>query len=170
MSSEEMSLAARVQRLEDIEAIKQLKTRYAQGADDKNQTKLPLDVRMSFFSEDAVFEIEREGRPERYEGRPTIREFLLKGYAAIPWSIHYMIAPIIEITEGGQSARGSWYLLELATMPHSKNGELEAVWVAGTYDDEFVKEDSVWKFKKVKLRLDLMSPYADGWATKAFRN
>ena len=43
-------LAARLQRLEDAEAIKQLIVRYAQGADRGND----VDVMLPLFTEDAV--------------------------------------------------------------------------------------------------------------------
>ena len=45
-------LAARVQRLEDIEAIKLLIVRYAQGADRGNDT----DIMLPLFADDGVWD------------------------------------------------------------------------------------------------------------------
>jgi hypothetical protein len=51
-----------------------------------------------------------------------------------------------------------------------KDGE-EAVWIGGSYDGEFVKlDDGQWKFKYVKLNMEIMSPYSEGWAKKPFHD
>ena len=62
-------LATRVQRLEDIEAIKWMITRYAQGADQYNNP----DILLPLFADDAVWDAgERFGR---YEGKQAIYDF-----------------------------------------------------------------------------------------------
>jgi ketosteroid isomerase-like protein len=156
-------LAARIQRLEDIEALKQLKARYARGCDPKHK----IDFLMSLFTEDAVFDVgERYGR---YEGKPAIRKFLEGADAIIPWALHNMIAPVVEVAQDGKTAMGSWYLLELATMPDPQTQKLGAVWIAGTYEDKFVKQDGQWKIQQITLRMEIMSPYEDGWAKTPWR-
>lgn len=158
------ALALRIQRLEDIEAIKQLKARYARTCDPKHN----VDSLTSLFTEDAVFDVgERYGR---YKGRASIREFLSKADAIIPWAFHYMVSPVIEVSSDGKKGQGSWYLFELAKMPNPKTGELEAVWIAGMYHDEFVKQHGQWRIKRLTLRMEIMSPYADGWAKTPWRH
>lgn len=151
------NLAKRLQRLEDIEAIKQLKARYARACDPTHN----VDELMSLFTEDAIFDVGQEYG--RYEGKEAIRKFLESADAIIPWAMHYMISPLIEIAEDGQTAHASWYLWEPATMPSPQTGELMAVWIAGVYHEDFVKQAGQWKFKKITLRMEIMSPYADGW-------
>lgn len=157
-------LAARIGRLEDIEAIKQLKARYAQGCDPTHN----VEFLMSLFTEDAVFDVgERYGR---YEGKAAIRKFLQGADGIIPWAIHYVISPVIELAEDAGTARGTWHLWELANMMNTNTGEQEAVWIAGAYHDEFVKQDGQWRISKVVLKMEIMSPYAEGWAKKPWRD
>jgi hypothetical protein len=146
-------LTARMQRFEDIEAIKQLKARYAECAD-RGQDLLEL------CAEDIVWDGgERFGR---HAGKAALRAFAVKNAKVITWTLHYMVPSVIDIAEDGRSACGSWYLWELATMPNNETGKSEAVWIGGTYEDTFVKENGQWKFKSVELRLEVLSPYSDG--------
>ena len=151
-------LAARIQRLEDIEAIKWLIVRYAQGADQNNN----VDILMPLFAEDAVWDAgERFGR---YEGKAAIRDFLLGSGSFIGWTLHYMVSPAIRISDEGKTAKAFWYLWETANMPNAKTGETEAMWIGGTYDTELAKENGQWQFKRVNLKIKLLSPYKEGWA------
>lgn len=151
-------LATRIQRLEDIEAIKWLIVRYAQGADQNNN----VDIMIPLFAEDAVWDAgERFGR---YEGKAAIRDFLLSSGSFIGWTLHYMVSPAIKIGDGGKTAQAFWYLWETANMPNQQTGESEAMWIGGTYDTELAKEDGQWKFKRVNLKIKLLSPYKEGWA------
>lgn len=150
---------ARIQRLEDIEAIKEVKARYGQAAD----PTMNVDEMMSLFAEDAVLDIERFSVSE---GTAEIRQFMAeRGFL---WMFHCMIPLFVKVSEDGRTARGGWKLWELGTMKDEQTGEPEAVWIGGVYDDEFVKENGEWKFKKVKLKMDLISPYSEGWAKKRF--
>lgn len=155
-------LATRVQRLEDIEAIKQLKARYTRGGVPTSD----LEVMMPLFTEDAVLDIEHFGF---CEGTEAIRDFLIKASEKITWAIRYILSPLIEIADDGSTARGSWYLLGLANMLDERTGEWEAVWIAGDYDEEYVKKNGQWKFKRVTSKQKLVSPYADGWTKTPFR-
>src|SRR3989304_9663889 len=114
------SLAARIQRLEDIEAIKYLLIRYAQGSDKHNDP----DIMVPLFPEDAVFDI--GSGYGTYVGHETIRKFLEGAPNIIKWSLHYMISPLIEVADDVQTAKVFCYLWEIANM-QNRNGELEQV-------------------------------------------
>ncbi|HKZ79387.1 MAG TPA: nuclear transport factor 2 family protein [Pyrinomonadaceae bacterium] len=158
------SLAARIQRLEDIEAIKYLLIRYAQGSDKHNDP----DIMVPLFTEDAVFDI--GSGYGTYVGHETIRKFLEGAPNIIKWSLHYMISPLIEVADDGQTAKVFCYLWELANMPNSK-GELEPVLIGGTYNNDAVKlPNGEWKFSVVRLRMEIMSPYYEGWVKKPFHD
>ena len=154
-------LAARVQRLEDIEAIKRVIVRYAQGADRGNDT----DIMIPLFTDDAVWDGgERFGV---YQGTEAIRQFLSESGSFIGWTLHYMISPAIEVDVHSKTAKAFWYLWETATMPNTDTGEDDAFWIGGTYDSELIKQpDGAWKFAQIVLTLKLLSAYAEGWAKK----
>jgi hypothetical protein len=122
---------------------------------------------MALFTQDIVFDFgEQVGV---YRGAEAAREFWRKAPEINVRPLHYMISPIVEVAADGQTARGSWYLWEETTQPDVQTGELVAVWAAGVYDNEFVKENGQWKIKKIKLNFELLSPYTDGWAKTRFR-
>ncbi len=154
-------LAARLQRLEDAQAIKRLIVRYAQGADRGND----VDVMLPLFTEDAVWDGgERFGV---HAGKPAIREFLSQSGAFIGWTLHYMVSPDVVVARDGQTATAFWYLWETANMPDRVSGRAEAFWIGGTYDGEAVKlADGSWRFSRLALNLKLLSPYRKGWAEK----
>ena len=156
-------LAAKLQRLEDIEAIKWLITRYAQGADDGND----INVMLPLFTDDIVFAAEGLGR---FEGKAAVREMLLGSPAFIRRTLHYMVSPAINIAKEGQTAQAFWYLWETAEMPKAQGGEWEPVWIGGTYETELVKTREQWQLRKVTLKLKLVSPYADGWVKTPVRS
>lgn len=134
-------LAACLQRLEDVEAIKRLIVRYAQGADRGND----VNVMLPLFTEDAVWD-----GGERFGGHPgkqTIREFLSQSGAFIGWTLHYVVSPAVVVALDGQTAT--------------------AFWIGGTYDGALVKQaDGSWRFARLALNLELLSPYREGWAEK----
>lgn len=133
-------LAACLQRLEDVESIKRLIVRYAQGADRGND----VDVMLPLFTEDAVWDGgERFGV---HAGKPAIREFLSQSGAFIGWTLHYMVSPDVVMAPDGQTATAFWYLWETANMPDQASGRDEAFWIGGTYDGEAVKlADGSWR-------------------------
>ena len=150
-------LAHRLARLEEIDAICALKTQYGRYCDPVHD----IDGMMGLFTKDAVFDIGEEYGT--YNGHDEIRAFLEGADDIVPWAIHYIVAPQIELSEDGQSAQGTWYLWQLATMPSPRGDGREPVWIAGIYRDDLVKVDGEWRFSKVALRMQIMSPYADGW-------
>src|SRR4029077_12082599 len=104
------AVEARIARLEAVEAIRVLKARYADACD----TGYDPGRMRPFFTEDAVW----DGGPRfgRYEGVDAVCEFFAGISSTIPGALHYMIAPLTEITDDGRTATGSWYLLEPCTI------------------------------------------------------
>ena len=93
------SLEARVARLEAVEEIRVLKARYADVCD----TGYDPDRMLPFFTQDAVWDGgERFGR---YEGIDAIYGFFRGVSSQITWALHYMIAPVIEVSDDGDGNR-----------------------------------------------------------------
>lgn len=141
---------ARLQRLEDIEAIKNLKHRYCLLCDNDYEP----DGLAVLFTEDAVW----DGGPFGYfDGRDAIKEFFAGCSDVIKFAIHHVTNPIIEVD--GDTATGHWYLWQPMVM-HDADRTL---WLAARYQDSYRREDGVWKFAHVKITVRLMSPYEDGF-------
>lgn len=148
------SLAERLGRLEDIEAIRTMVATYALGADRNNDPAIlgPL------FADDAEWVCEGFGH---YRGRAQIADELARiGREAIRWSLHYMVSPLVEVAADGHSARCHWYLWELARVADGA-----ANWIGGWYESVLLKSAEGWRFSHVRLHLKLMSPHAEGWKT-----
>jgi limonene-1,2-epoxide hydrolase len=129
-------LHTRIRRLEDIEAVKQLKYRYCMACDDDyNPAELaPL------FTEDAVWD---GGAMGRFEGREAIRTFFAGASKLVPFAVHQVTNPVIEID--GDLAHGHWYLWEPIVFAQGDH----ALWMAGRYDDRYRRDGDRWLFEAV---------------------
>ncbi len=100
MTIQDENLAARLTRLEDIEAIRQLKARYCEICDDDHNTALITSI----FTEDGTWEGKGIGKAE---GHQEIRELFTTFQQAIKFSQHMVQNPIIEVD--GNKATARWY-------------------------------------------------------------
>jgi SnoaL-like protein len=143
----DQKLEKTIHRLADIEDIKQLKARYASACDDDyNPEKLaPL------FAEDAVWDGSILGYAE---GREGIREFFGAASTLVPFAVHQVSNPLIEID--GDTANGQWFLWQ----PMVFQGQ--ALWLSATYDDKYVRVDGNWMFQHLKLNIRMLTPYEEG--------
>jgi hypothetical protein len=156
-------LEERVGRLEDLEAIKNLKHQYARYCD----SGYDANGFASLFVEDGIWDSNAFGV---YRGRDEIFDFIAGLREEILWALHYMVNPIIDIADDGLSARGTWILLEPATMGGlDGSSERDAVVITANYEDEFVKVDGEWRFKKVKAHFHQVSNLDQGWVKQPFR-
>lgn len=156
-------LEERIARLEDLEAIRNLKMQYASYCDQGYDP----DGIGSLFVEDGVWEANAFGT---YHGVEAIKGFFASVSGSIVWVLHYTMNPMIEIAPDGQSATASWLLLGPATMLRSDgSGERDAVLMAGSYRDTMVKQDGQWKFKQIKVQLDCVSNVDQGWVRQQYR-
>ena len=148
-------LERRLKVLEDIEEIKRLKARYCAYCDDS----FDADGIAGLYTEDAVFD---SGSFGRAEGREAIRNHFKKASPILPFAIHMVLNPTIEVD--GDRAKGTWYLLQPCTFAEGN----QAVWGSGRYDDEYVRANGEWKFKNVKLTSFFWTPFDQGWAKQQF--
>ena len=148
-------LERRLRVLEDIETIKKLKARYCAYCDNNYDA----DGIAALFTEDAVWD---GGNFGRYEGREAIRTFFRGAPRIFPFAIHQVMNPIIEVE--GEQAKGQWYLFQPATLAEGN----QAVWLAARYEEEYVKVESEWKFKRLKVLPSFLTPYDQGWVKKRF--
>jgi SnoaL-like protein len=146
-------LAAQTRRLEDIEKIKQLKARYCAFCDDNYN---PQGI-ASLFTDDGVWD---GGELGKAEGHAAIVKFFQRAPSVFSFAIHHVMNPIIEVH--GDIATGRWYLHQPLTRK-SREGET-AMWLAGRYEDEYVRVGDEWKFGRLKFIARFLARYDEGWA------
>ena len=145
----------RLARLEAKDAIRELKARYARACD----SGFDLDELAQLFSPDAVFDAGAFGR---FDGREAILAYYATVPDAISWGLHYIAGSIISVSDDAQTAAGTWYFLQPATMSD------RAVWVMGTYRDEYRCETDGWRFARVELTVEAVTPFEAGWVAERF--
>jgi hypothetical protein len=143
------SLERRVKRLEDIEEIRRVRGEYALAADERDGCAVNVERTMKLFAQDGVWDA--TPRWGRHEGWDTVRRHLSKGSAGIDWSLHWLMDTGVSFAADGETASARWYLIELANMLQKPATERRLVWLAGLYDDTYVKEDGAWKFRLVRF-------------------
>lgn len=146
-------LEKRLTRLEDIEAIKQLKAHYCEICDDDHNP----DRITGIFVEDGIWE---GGDFGKAQGHEAIRQLFQTFQHLISFSQHMVMNPIIEVD--GDRARGVWYFFGPFTFRRTN----EARWVAARYEDDYVKVNGRWKYQHLRADLRMSAPYDTGWADK----
>jgi 3-phenylpropionate/cinnamic acid dioxygenase small subunit len=146
------ALEARIQTLEDIEAIKRLKFRYADLVDSQQW----LEV-MNCFADDASGDY---GPIGNYPTRKDLERFFFDIVPnVLPFTLHYVTNPSIELVDS-ERARGSWYFNVAATYAPTN----KAIYLAGRYNDEYVKRDGDWLYQRIVLDVFYSTDYDQGWA------
>ncbi len=148
-------LERRLQTLEDAEAIRNLKARYAALCDDNYDA----DGIAALFTEDALWESPALGR---FEGREAIRSFFKGASGIFSFAIHYSLNGHIEVK--GDTASARWYLF----MPCTVAAGNQAMWRARIDHETYVRVDSIWMFRHKRSEPLMNSPFEAGWARTRF--
>lgn len=157
-------LESRIQRLEDIQAIHDLKMAYAKLCDEGYDA----DGIVALFAKGVDVEWVSDVFGT-HVGRDGIHAWFDDVDEEIRWALHLMINPAIEVADDGQTATGRFYLLELATMSAPGGGDPDAVVMTGKYRDDFVKQDGEWRFRRIEVNFEQVSNLDQGWVKQQFR-
>jgi hypothetical protein len=149
-------LAKRIDRLESIEAIKKLKHVYMNYCD----LGYPPGKLGSLFTEDAVWTSRDFGH---HVGRPALEAFWGGISAQIVFAAHLAMNFIIEVD--GDSGTGKWRILMPCTM--MEEGKRVSRWLLGDYDEEYVRLNGIWLFKKIDFVVNYNVPFDQSWAESA---
>jgi hypothetical protein len=151
------TLKARKLRIEDSNAIKRLQRAYAYYMEEAL-----WDEVLQLFSDNATLEFARDGV---YNGKPRIRDYLYafgggkQGLSEGQLSDHLMLMPVLTLAEDGNTAKARWNTIMLLG-----NYGQDANWGEGPYENEYVKENGVWKISKLRWFQTILVPYEGGWA------
>ena len=156
-------LEREVIRLEDIQAIKELQQKYGYYMDSHHRQEV-----VDLFSEDTEsVEIESTGL---WIGKAGVKKFFLDndllqpGQTETPGWINILIlmdGAVIDVDPGGTTAKGRWttWLPEAMIV----GGIPRQQWVHGYYENEYVKEDGRWLFKKLHWNVTFFTSFERGW-------
>jgi hypothetical protein len=145
------------QQVKDANAIKRLQRAYAYYLEEGM-----WDEVANLFADSASIELARDGV---YRGKTRIRDYLyaigkdLPGLREGQLNEHLIVMPVVTVAADGQTAKGRWrdIVLQGQLGEHAELGE-------GPYENEYVKENGVWKFSKVRWQQAILVPYKGGWA------
>ncbi|MGH8260098.1 MAG: nuclear transport factor 2 family protein, partial [Steroidobacteraceae bacterium] len=144
-------------RLQDVSDIERLQRAYGYYLDAG-----AWDQMADLFADDGSIEIGLDGV---YKGKARVRQYLrTRGHDRIglAWgelNAHMMLQPVVDVAPDGRTAQGRWRAFIMAGQ-YGKS----AVWGEGPYENDYVKENGVWKIRKVHWYQTFVVPYAGGWA------
>jgi hypothetical protein len=149
-------LEQRKSRIEDVKHIKRLQRAYGYYVDEAL-----WDEVADLFATNGTIEIGLDGI---YVGKERVREYLYAlnggkaGLSEGQLNEHFQLMPVVTVAPDGTTAKARWRALILV----GRLGE-SAIWGEGPYENEYVKEDGVWKLKKVHWYQSVVVPYETGW-------
>ena len=149
-------LASRVEGEEAIRAVKSLQHAYSHYAESGQ-----WDDIAKLFSADAV-SIEKN---QTRTGRAEILRHLIESSGSGKSSLStgqlntvLFLAPVITLNPDGKLAKGRWHVMAM----RGKYGAT-ATWAGGIYENEYARENGVWKITKEHYFPQYAGPYETGW-------
>jgi hypothetical protein len=159
-------LEARLQKTEDIEAIKKLQRAYGYYLEHWQVEEI---VALFSHNPDVSVEINDSGLYKGWEAMKNSFRFedhytAYNGqHTAPPEFLHILmpISGIVDLDPDGKTAKGRWYGFGL--IAQNRGGKLRAIISSGIWENEYTKEDGVWKILKLFWSNIFSSPLDEGW-------
>jgi hypothetical protein len=152
------AVRTRAARIDDVNEIENLQGSYGYYAD-----KMLWDEVVDLFADDGTLEIGPSGV---YVGKDSIRRYLLslsggsQGPLEGVLNEHFQLQPIVTVAADGLTAQGRWRLFLMNGVSGSGSG---GNWGEGLYENEYVKENGVWKIRALHWFANFVAPYEGGW-------
>lgn len=148
------ALEHEVEILEATKAIKRLQRAYGYYVD-KGLSREVAEL----FSRDATAELGGYGV---FVGKERVAELYARvlgdGLREGQLNNHMILQGVVHVAPDGMSAKGRWRAL----IQLGQQGE-SATWSEGPYENEYVKEDGVWRISKLHWYMTVTAPYDPGW-------
>ena len=154
-------LRVRVEAAESVQAIQNLKARYAQLVDERYvRGKVAPDEKVAAVAEQIAALFTPDGV---WDGGPALgvssgREQIAARMRAptLLFSWHFFLKPQIHVE--GEHARARWDILSPCT---TKDGRPH--WMVGFEDDEYARVGGTWLHTRMKLTSVFLAPHETGW-------
>jgi hypothetical protein len=158
-------LETRLGAAEDIEAIKKLQRAYGYYLEHWQEEEI---VELFSHGADVSVEINSSGFYKGYEAVKQSFNFadhyISYGLKKAPGEFLHILMPtdgIVNLDTDGKTAKGRWYGFFLGAMPRPV--ETRALIGCGIWENEYIKENGIWKFKKLFWNDIFCSPLDEGW-------
>ena len=155
--AEVAALTLRVQKLEGARAVKKLQRAFGFYVD-----RGLWDDAAELFATNGTIEIGVDGV---YVGKARIRDYLKALHGGQDGLIYgqlnewVTLQPVVDVAADGRSAKARWRDLGMLGQ-YKKHAE----WRDGIYENDYVKEDGIWKIKSLHLFVNFVTPIEKGWA------
>ena len=148
------ALRLQVDLLEDRRAIERLQQSYSHYVTAGRSHEAAV---LFSASSEASIEFAQQGV---YLGRAHIEAFLGRVMAVAPGVIHEVptMQGVIHVAPDGQTAQARWRSLVMLG-EHGKDGQ----WLEGPYENDYVKENGVWKIRRLHWYTTVAASYDKGW-------
>jgi hypothetical protein len=161
LEAEVKALKKKVQTLEDIEDIKKLQRAYGYYIE-------------RYMSEDLI-DLFADGPDSclliaagEFKGKEAITRFFRHGgdkpktQVSSREMLHQVmqLCGVVHVAPDGQTAQGRWYGFGAHRLM-ADDGSSMPGWMDGVYEVDYVKQDGIWKLKKVHWCMILHSPWSD---------
>ena len=159
------NLENRIRRLEDLAEIEQLLNIYIYMLTTMDFDNI-FDECFSQTRDDVSIQASDSGV---YIGREHIKDRFFAKFMGflkeVPgaFTMHLACNPVIEISPDGNRARSVALSPGCATDPQIK----EALWIWGTFSDEYIRENGSWKILHHAFIPLFRTPYDKGWTKQA---
>jgi hypothetical protein len=152
------SLHRQIALLEDSKAIERLQQAYGYYVSEGLGSEAS-----ALFSDSpaASIELAQQGV---YVGKARIREFLTHASNGLkPGELREspITQGVVHVAPDGKTAKARWRMLVMGGT-YGQDG----TWTEGPYENEYVKEDGVWKISKIHWYTRVKGSYDEGWHKK----
>jgi hypothetical protein len=149
-------LLDQLDRVESVRAVKRLQWSCAQYI----QFGLWQEI-AALFSEQGEFVVDDKVVSGATAIENRFRDMLGGGEDGLPvGAVHsaLLMAPIVTLAPDGMTAQGRWHDVAMSGRLHG-----QARWAGGIQDNDYVREDGVWKIARLHYHLIFSGDYETGW-------
>ena len=147
--------------LEDQNAVKKLQRIYGFYTD-----KQLWSEAADLFAADGTIEVGGRGV---YVGRDRVLAYLRTNGPEMPQAgrlfDQMQLQPVIHVAADGRTAKARWHMFAQEAQYNEY-----ARWGLGVFENDYVKDNGVWKIQHLHLYTTLSTPYEEGWAKVAIPN
>ena len=150
------TIEQQLQRLQDLEDIRTLRSRYAYGANILDGQPGDIQMFAALFAKDGTFDVGMGVAT----GPAEIEEMMKALTTQWQCAMHYMLNPLIELD--GDRAAGTFTGLFAFTSQANPS----PIFLSNIYSDTYVRTADGWRFQSVRIRTAFADPaflagYAD---------